>query len=205
MEILLIRHGQSKGNETSTVQGQTDEGLSKLGKKQATELSDCFKAGDLNAIYSSDLKRATETARPTARKLNIKIKIDPNFREASFGIWEGLTYEGVKEKYKVEYSAWYKNYYVRPGWFESFDSHFKRIKKAIKNILQIHKSNERIAIFTHGGSIKTQLAYFQKLKGEELSRLTIKNGSLTSVEFNPTTQYEKGKLIYYNKEVIKNG
>lgn len=202
MQIILIRHAQSKGNENNTVQGHSDEGLSELGKKQAVKLRDYFKPGDLSAIYSSNSGRASETAIPTAHKLNIEIKKDSNLREANFGIWEGLTYNEVKEKYPKEYLAWHKNYYVRPPWFESFDSHQKRVRTALQKILASHSKNSTIAVFTHGGSIKTQIGFFKKLSGEELTEFTNLNCSLTLLKFNPTIEYEKGELIYYNKDVI---
>ena len=203
MEITLIRHAQSKGNETNIVQGQTDKGLSELGKIQAKELSDYFHTGDINIIYASDLDRTIQTAEPTAEKLSIEVKTDSDLREAHFGIWEGLTYDEVKDKYEEEYTAWHKDYFIRPNWFESFESHLSRIKRAIENIILKHKPTDKIAVFTHGGSIKTQIGYFKKLTGEGLSQFTIKNCSLTLVKFNPTIKYEDGKLIDYNREVIK--
>src|SRR3989338_6655939 len=202
MDILLIRHAQSKGNETNTVQGQTDEGLSELGKSQALNLTEYFNSGDLNAIYSSDLRRAVETAEPTAKKLNLEIKKDIDLREADFGIWEGLTYEEVKNKYSDEYNKWHKNYYIRPSWFESFESHYKRVKKALEKILNAHQLNDKVAVFTHGGSIKTQIGYFRKLDGEGLTEFTNLNCSITLIKFNPSKTYETGKLVYYNKTVI---
>lgn len=203
MQLILIRHAQSKGNEANIVQGQTDEGLSSLGKGQAKELSEYFKPGDITAIYSSDLGRALQTAMLTAEKLNLEIKTDTDLREAHFGIWEGLTYLEVKEKYKKEYSDWHQNYYIRPPWFESFESHQQRIKRALEKILLENSYDSKIVVFTHGGSIKTQLGHFKKLSGGELTQFTTLNCSLTLINFNPTTKYENGKLIYYNKEVIE--
>ena len=203
MQIILIRHAQSKGNEENTVQGQTDEGLSNLGKEQAKELREYFQIGDITAIYSSDSGRAVQTATPTAEKLNLKIKTDPDLREAHFGIWEGLTYKQVEEKYSKEYSDWHRNYYIRPDWFESFESHQKRMQRAIIKILAENDYDSQVAVFTHGGSIKTQIGYFKKLSGEELTLFTNSNCSITLISFNPSTIYKDGKLIYYNKEVIK--
>lgn len=202
MEIILIRHAQSKGNEENVVQGHIDTGLSELGYNQAEALSTYFNLGDLDAIYSSDLDRAIQTARPIADKLSLEIKIDPDLREADFGIWEKLTYEEVREKYPQEYNAWHTNYYIRPSWLESFKSHQKRIQKAIKKILSNNSTTNRIAVFTHGGSIKTQLGYFNKLSGEELTQLKTANCSFTLLKFNSTKNYKDGKLMYYNKHVI---
>lgn len=205
MEIILIRHAQSKGNKENVVQGQTDEGLSDLGKIQAEALANFFQKGDFTVIYSSDLGRAEQTAIPTAKKFGLKIFKDPDLREAHFGIWEGLTYDEVKEKYSKEYTAWHQNYHVRPHWFESFELHQNRTKKAINNVISCHRNNERIAIFTHGGSIKTQVAFFNNLSGEELVEFRTKNCSLTTIKFNSSLKYEDGQLIYYNKEVISAG
>ena len=202
MDIFLIRHAQSKGNELNIVQGKSDNGLSDLGKEQAEKLSNHFNIGDLHAIYSSDLSRAFYTAEPTAKKLGIEIKKDPDLREADFGIWEELTYDGIKEQYPNEHSAWFSDYYARPEWFESFESHFKRIKNALGKILKSHRIDEKVAVFTHGGSIKTQIGYFNNLTGSELAQFATVNCSLTLIRFNPTQHYEKGKLIYYNKIVI---
>ena len=102
MKIILIRHAQSKGNEAGVVQGQTDEGLSELGKTQA-KLFATYLEGEFSAIYSSDLERAIQTAEPIAKKLNLQITTDSNLREAHFGIWEGLTYEEVKTKYQEQF------------------------------------------------------------------------------------------------------
>ncbi len=202
MEIILIRHGQSKGNMTNIVQGQTDEGLSELGKKQAKELSDNFKIDNLKAIYSSDLGRAIQTAEPLAEKSGLEIVKIKDLREADFGLWEGLTYDEVKERYLKEYTDWHKNYYIRPPWFESFESHFKRIRRAIESILKLHDLTDTVAVFTHGGSIKTQIGFFNKLNGEELTQFNNLNCSMTLIKFNPSKIYEHGKLIYYNKNVI---
>lgn len=199
MEILLIRHAQSNGNAKNIVQGHSCEGLSDLGKEQAKKLSSKFNTGDLDSIYSSDTKRAIQTAEPTADKLNLKINTEQDLREAGFGIWEGLTYDEVKERYPIEDNAWHKNYYIRPDWFESFDSHQLRVRSVIEKILTSHRADDKIAVFTHGGSIKTQIGYFNKLSGEDLSKISLANCSLTLLKFNPTTNYTEGKVIYYNK------
>lgn len=202
MNLILIRHAQSKGNKTNVVQGQTCAGLSDIGTMQAEELSKALQDIKLNAIYSSDLGRAIQTAKPTARDLNLEIKFEPELREAHFGIWEGLTYEQVKETYHNEYTAWHENYFIRPHWFESYESHHKRVSTVIKKILSSHPKHETIAIFTHGGSIKTQIGFFMNLNGKELTQYKTKNCSLTAIHFNSSLKYEDGKIIYYNRQVI---
>lgn len=202
MEIILIRHGESKGNKDQIVQGQTDEGLSELGHLQAEKLSEYLATLNVGGIYSSDLGRAEQTAMPTAKKLSLPVKRDPNLREAHFGIWEGLTFNEVKKTYWAEYNAWHEDYFVRPDWFESYETHHLRVKYAIETILKAHNKNDTVLVFTHGGSIKTQIGYFQKMNGKDLANFGSANCSLACLKFNPSTDYEKGKMIYYNKTVI---
>lgn len=202
MELLLIRHGQSRGNEESIVQGQLDSGLSEFGENQAEKLKNYFNHGDISSIYSSTLCRAIQTATPTAKKLNLEINLDSNLQEAHFGIWEGLTEHEVKEKYNKEYTDWHKDYFIRPHWFEAFDKHQSRVKKTVEKILQSHKHSDKVAVFTHGGSIKTQIGYFQKLNGKELANFSLSNCSLTLISFNHSGKYDEGKIIYYNKKVL---
>lgn len=202
MQIILIRHAESKANKQNIVQGQTDRGLSEDGEKQSHKLSEALANYNISAVYSSDLGRAIQTAMPTASKLKVDIQTDPDLREADFGIWEGMTYEEVKEKYPTEYNAWLKNYFVRPHWFESYDLHLHRTRSAIERIIGKHTSNDVISVFTHGGNIKTQLGYFGNLSGKELADIRTKNCSLTAIDFNSSLNYKDGKLVYFNKEVI---
>ncbi len=200
MNIILIRHGESQGNKDKVIQGHICHGLSDLGKTQAELLGEFLKEKTLTAIYSSDLTRAIQTAEPTAKKQNLKISLDENLREACFGKWEGLTEEEVKIKYPDEYSAWSKDYFIRPHWFESFYNHQNRVKKALEKILAKENKDATVAVFTHGGSIKTQIGYFKKLTGADLTKFSQKNCNLAEISFND--KYENGELIYYNKQVI---
>lgn len=201
MEIILIRHAQSKGNKQNIVQGHSDKGLSDLGKEQANQFVKSFNE-NITAIYSSDTGRAVETATPFAEKLGLEIYTDQDLREADFGKWEGLTYDEVRHLYPTEYENWHKNYHLRPEWFESFESHLLRVKSAISKILTKHNLNDKIAVFTHGGSIKTQIGHFNKLSGEDLTDFTNSNCSLTLLRFNPSKDYEHGKIVYYNRDII---
>lgn len=202
MEIFLIRHGQSLGNASGTVQGHSCQGLSPLGFNQSEALSETLKDLEISSIYSSDIGRALQTAKPTIDKLGLEVKIDPDLREAEFGIWEGMTYQGVKEKFPKEYNAWYEDYFIRPHWFESYNSHFNRIKSAIEKILSAEKSNSKVLVFTHGGSIKTQLGFFKKFSGKELVEFRTKNCSLTLLKFEDSNLYDAGEMIYFNKQVL---
>jgi probable phosphoglycerate mutase len=101
--LLLVRHGQSTWNAAARWQGQADPPLSDLGRLQAklaaTALPDVM-GGPLDAIWSSDLQRAADTARIIAAELGpIPVRLDPGLRERDAGEWSGLTREDIDARY----------------------------------------------------------------------------------------------------------
>src|SRR5205085_8758275 len=91
--VLLIRHGQSRGNAEGRFGGHTPTPLSELGRAQAAATAGALAAENVTAIYSSDLLRAVQTAEPLARETGLSIEQTDAFRERSVGLMEGLTFE----------------------------------------------------------------------------------------------------------------
>lgn len=88
-KIILVRHGQSIGNLTRTFLGHTDLDLSEMGYLQAKATAEHLKNEKIDKIYSSDLKRAYNTALFHAKMRNIEVIPSKNLREAFAGEWEG--------------------------------------------------------------------------------------------------------------------
>jgi probable phosphoglycerate mutase len=96
--VLLVRHGQSEWNALGRWQGQADPPLSDLGRAQAR--SAAHSLGALDAVFASDLQRASETAEIIANALGIgPVIVDPDLRERDAGEWSGLTREEIHERY----------------------------------------------------------------------------------------------------------
>jgi probable phosphoglycerate mutase len=96
--VLLVRHGQSEWNAAGRWQGQADPPLSELGRAQARAAAHSL--GALDAVYASDLQRASETAEIIAAALSLgPVLVDPDLRERNAGEWSGLTREEIHERY----------------------------------------------------------------------------------------------------------
>lgn len=152
-KLFLVRHGQSAGNAEGRFGGHSATPLSDLGQEQARLTANALAKENINAIYSSDLLRAVQTAEPLAKKVNLEIITSPALRERNVGVLEGLTFDESKEAHPDDYYALVNrniHHVITEG--ESYRNLLNRISAELRDILRRHRG-ERIAIFTHTGAL----------------------------------------------------
>ena len=137
--LLLVRHGETDWNADGRLQGHTDRPLSDYGRRQARKLAAELCGEEIEAIYSSDLARARETAEIVGEQLGLPIELDPELREKDWGNWEGLT---AVERDRVEFAG------------ESTEAHQQRMLRALRRIAERHSGDGRVLVVTHGGSVR---------------------------------------------------
>ena len=137
--LLLVRHGETDWNADGRLQGQTDRPLSEFGRRQARKLAEELADERLEAIYSSDLVRARETAEIVGRRLGLPVVLEAELREKDWGTWEGLT---AVERDRVEFVG------------ESTEEHQERILRALRRIAERHPGDGNVLVVTHGGSMR---------------------------------------------------
>src|SRR5688572_1867523 len=103
--LLLIRHGETQWNLDHRVQGHHDVPLTDRGKEQAYRLARWLADEPLHAVYGSDLRRSWETAEIVASG-RAPVRREPRIREASFGLFQGLTTAEIESRYPEEFRAW---------------------------------------------------------------------------------------------------
>jgi glucosyl-3-phosphoglycerate phosphatase len=103
---VLWRHGQTEFNAQRRFQGQTDVPLNDAGRQQARSAARYLAALQPDAIFSSDLSRATQTAAELARLTGLSVKLDEDLRERHGGLWEGLTDTEIRERFPEEHASW---------------------------------------------------------------------------------------------------
>ena len=156
-KVILVRHGQTDWNLNRRYQGHSDILLNETGKKQARELGRRLAKLPLKAVYSSDLKRAVQTAEEIASFHASRVLETPVFRELNFGLWEGLTYEQIMSGWP----DWLMAMYARPSIGhaprgESFPLVRRRALAGLADCIAAHPA-EMIAIVSHGGTLRTIL------------------------------------------------
>jgi broad specificity phosphatase PhoE len=151
--VLLIRHGQSQGNAEGRFGGHTDTPLSTRGRKQAAATASALAGEKFDAIYSSDLPRAIETAAPLAKLTGVELETTDALRERSVGVMEGLTFEEAAEQYPEQYQALlHRDFeHVLEGG-ESYRQTLDRASRKLDEAIEKHRGG-RIAVFTHTGAI----------------------------------------------------
>ncbi|WAV93869.1 histidine phosphatase family protein [Oxalobacter aliiformigenes] len=181
-DILIIRHGQTAWNTQKRLQGHSDIPLNENGRLQAVTLAEILRDEPLDAIFSSDLQRAYQTAYEIAKIHNLPVHQDRSFRERCYGICEGMKDGEIREAYPESYKAWYA---ADPDHFfpdgerktESPRQFHHRAVNAIREAATRYPG-KKIAIVTHFGVIETAYRTAQNIPLGTHCRMPVLNTSI---------------------------
>lgn len=161
MDLYFVRHGETDYNYEERLQGHLDIELNERGRSQARKAADEVKDLNIDLIISSPQKRALETARIIAEKVDVEIITDADLKERSFGELEGMTYGDVLNKHpdfmKIIRSADGKAVHGS----ESLSEVERRINRFLRSLHSFEK-HKRILLVSHGG---TGRVFLKLLKG----------------------------------------
>lgn len=149
--ICLVRHGETEWNAERRIQGQIDIGLNTIGLRQAEAAGRWLRNKDIDALYSSDLKRAWLTAQAIGRAVGLVPVAEPALRERRYGVFEGLTYEEARQKFPEGYAAFEGRnaaYDFENG--ESLVVMFERVTGRLQKIVADHPG-QNVVVVVHGG------------------------------------------------------
>ncbi len=185
--LLVVRHGESIANAEHAFLGHTDLGLSERGHVQAQATADFLKGEPISAIYSSDLIRAYDTARPNAEYRGIEIVPMRELREIYIGKWENSKIEDIERIYGEEFTVgWKQNFGIfTPPDGEPVSAAAERFHNALLSIAKKH-IGECVLITAHAAVIR---AFYARLIGVAPERVTQEvdfpyNASVTTVYFD---------------------
>jgi phosphoserine phosphatase len=151
--IVLVRHGETDWNRERRFQGHADTSLNDAGRRQALELAEALRDERLDAVYTSPLRRATETARIVVDMLGLKAEELEALREIDVGDWQGLTVDEVRARYPERADvAW------RSGW-QNGETHEQLAARVVPALLELgsRHPDEGVLGVTHAGPIRAAL------------------------------------------------
>ncbi len=178
--IYLIRHAQSEGNLYRRVLGWYDGHVTGLGRKQITALEDRFRDISVQAVYSSDLSRAQETAQAIALPKNLELHPDPAFREIHLGELTNIPYGDFTYHHPDLYKSFFS---FSPHWApkggETFQQVANRIAPAFFRVAADHPG-ESVAIFSHAMAIHCLQAAIRGKHPSEVKELPLGENTAVS-------------------------
>ena len=148
--LILVRHGETDWNAEQRWQGHSNTELNDAGREQARLLAEGLNGVD--ALYSSDLARARETAEILAATLGLEVRYDERLRERSFGSWEGLTMAEIETTFPDEARRWRAGG-AGPDDAETFEGFAARVGSFIDEVGPQHEGETVLAV-SHGGTIR---------------------------------------------------
>lgn len=181
--LYLIRHGETEWNKINRTQGcGNDLPLNDTGIVQAKSVARIFNNKKIDAVYSSDLKRAYETASEISNVTKLPVITTPGLREMNFGCWEGLTSSEINEKYSELHKIWSSN----PGQAnipqaETLMMLQKRIIDTVDDIINQHRG-KNIIIVSHGISIKILILTLLCMDMSTHSRIKLDNAGVSIID-----------------------
>ena len=153
-----MRHGETDWNRENRFQGHADPPLNALGRTQSAELAAELAGEPIARVYTSPLRRASETAAIVAERLGLEVESLEPLREIDVGAWSGLTREEVAARFPDEYGRWLDR---APHGFENgetYDELAARVVPAIHELAERHPS-ETLLVVTHGGPSRVMQAH----------------------------------------------
>ena len=106
MRLILVRHGATDWNQQRRVQGLSNLGLNETGKRQAEALAQALRNERVDAIYTSPLRRAQETARAISRFHQVEVVTLDGLKELDVGEIDGMTYEDMRVHHGEFFAKW---------------------------------------------------------------------------------------------------
>lgn len=195
MRLLLVRHGESEWNAAGRLQGQADPPLSKLGRRQAAHVAARLVDEGVDAIVSSDLERAYDTASALATGVGLEVIRRKDLREVDLGSWTGISREEVERENPELWRRW--RIEGIEGWDggEKYADAMVRVGGAISALASEHLDRTVVAV-SHGGSIRLATCHLLGLPAAELGRImSIGNASITEFLVEPDGT---GRLVRLN-------
>jgi broad specificity phosphatase PhoE len=214
MRVILVRHGQTDWNESGVFRGRIDVKLNQRGMEQAECVGEALKNVALDAIYSSPLTRALDTAAAVSHRSGLNVRTCEAFNDMHFGDWQGLTRPEVEKRYPSLFKIWLtapQRVEIPNG--ETLTRVRRRLLAGLAYLFGMH-GDSTVLIVSHGLTNKVLLcailglynSHFWKVKQDNAAVNVFKYTDEGSKVFlmNDTTHLRKLEDIIEDMKIIEN-
>jgi len=181
--FIVVRHGETEWNVEARVQGQMDSPLTSTGSAQAEAIAARLAEERFDALVSSDLGRALQTAEPIAARCGLEVRRDARLRERHFGMGEGRTYAELELRWPGVFSRMREiDPDAAPHGGESRRQFHERVRGAFLALAREH-DGQRLAVVSHGGVLAALYRIVHDIPVATPHRIAIANASYNAVAF----------------------
>jgi phosphoserine phosphatase len=179
--LVLIRHGQTGWNVEGRWQGQADPSLNEHGREQAHHAAEFHRRFGFAALYSSDLRRAMETAQIIGAEMGLSVIPEPRLREINLGKWQGMLSADIQAQYPDEFQQWHRDpLLTQPPGGETLKAVATRVLEAINDIIARYPG-QRIGVVAHEFPIAIVLCRSAGLGLDHLRSMIPQNGAWNEI------------------------
>jgi probable phosphoglycerate mutase len=184
--LILFRHGCTDYPGEQIYDETHGPGLNSAGHEEALRLSQWVKGLDAAGLYVSPAVRTRQTASPVTESLGLEPMVHDSLRERGFGIWEGLTFQEIEERYPEGLKLWKQNPIgYSPEGGESIVDVERRVAKAFAELIEAH-SMKKIVVVTHMGPIRVAISRALEIPLKNYRHLCVPTGSATRLDYGET-------------------
>lgn len=195
MRLILVRHGQTQWNLERRFQGGgSDIRLNELGRRQARCSGLALKTEKIDAVYSSPLSRARDTAREIARHHRLRVRVEPGFTEIDAGDLEGALFERLPQEQPAFWKQWREGTgsIACPGG-ESLDDMMERTWAALGRIRARHPG-DTVVVVSHTFTVLSLFLRALEMDTGLFRRLRLDVGSITVLDLDG----DRARLVKFN-------
>jgi probable phosphoglycerate mutase len=182
MKVFCVRHGETMFNLAGRIQGQFDSELSPLGRRQCQAVAEALGQVECDALISSPLARARESAQRIADELGLAVGIEPRLMEINAGIFQGHCWAEIDQQFPADAARWRTqdpDYRIPDG-----ESRRDLMDRAGAAFEAIRGSNYRSAIVVaHGGSLAAAFKALLEIPARH-NPFTLSNGSISEIAWD---------------------
>jgi broad specificity phosphatase PhoE len=177
-KLILARHGETVWNVEKIYRGRTDVSLDEVGIKQAELLGKYLSNWELEAIYSSPLKRALDTANIIASYQKVGVYIAEGLIDFDYGEWQSLPEQEAKRLYPTLHNEWHNNpHKVRMPGGESLEDVRKRAIEVVNDVLSKYQGS--ILLVSHRVVNKVLICSLLGLDNSHFWNINLDVGGIT--------------------------
>jgi probable phosphoglycerate mutase len=185
--MVLVRHGVTPHTLEKRFSGglaSANPGLSDEGRAQIRAVADWLGplAERVDAVVASPVRRTLESAEILAEALGKPVEVEPGFAEMEFGVWDGMTFGEVGEKYPAELKSWLGSVDNAPEGGESFKAVQERVLAGLGRLLETH-AGKTVVVVSHVTPIKTLVANAVDAPLEAVFRMELTPASVTVLSY----------------------